>query len=171
MGHSTTSTPHLLEALLDGAIAAGVCPALRGCVPATGEVLPAQYLLLTRDDPRARAALRRAARSLLALLDAADAAYANGDPDGCAKFRALAAAPAWLLRPSAPQDTDLDVALVWERQVDHGGDWNGLLQALHRAGSVRWQWAIQRCRALMRFERETGIDLAELVGCGAAGWP
>jgi hypothetical protein len=143
-----------LEALLDSAIASGLCPELRACVPATGEVLPAQYLLLTRDVPLARARLRQAAEALLALLDAADAAYAGGDLDGCGKFRALAAAPGWLLRPSGPEDTDLDVALVWECTVDHGGEWYGLLEALHRAGSIKWQWAIRRCRALMRFEKE-----------------
>jgi hypothetical protein len=153
-----------LEALLDGAVASGLCPELRGCVPETGEVLPAQYLLLTRDSPHARGMLRRAAEALLALLDAADAAYAGDDPDGCARFRALAAAPAWLLRPSDPQDTDVDVALVWERQVSHAGDWYGLLESFHRAGSIEWQWAIRRCRALMRFEREEEIDLAELIG-------
>jgi hypothetical protein len=158
----TTARP--LETLLDGAIVSGLCPELRACAPATGEVLPAQYLLLARDVPRARAVLRRAAEALLVLLDAADAAYAGGDPDGCAKFRALAGAPGWLLRPSSPEDTDLDVALVWECAVDHGGEWYGLLEALHRAGSIKWQWAIRRCRALMRFEKEAGIDLAELIG-------
>lgn len=156
------STARLTEALLEGAIASDLCPALRGWSPATGEVLPAQYLLLIRDQPRLRAALRRAAEGLLALLDAADAAYARGD--GCGKFRALAAAPDWLLRPSDPDDTDPDVALIWERQVDHGGDWRGLLEALHQAGSVEWQWAIRRCRELMRIERELDVDLATLFG-------
>jgi hypothetical protein len=158
------TTAHHLETLLDGAIASGLCPELRSCVPATGEVLPAQYLLLTRDVPRARARLRRAAEALSALLDAADAAYAGGDSDGCGKFRALAAAPGWLLRPSSPEDTDLDVALVWECAADHGGEWYGLLEALHRAGSIEWQWAIRRCRVLMRFEKEMGVGLAELIG-------
>jgi hypothetical protein len=111
-----------------------------------------------------RAVLRQAAEALLALLDVADAAYADGDPDGCAKFRALAGAPGWLLRPSDPEDTDLDVALVWECAVDHGGEWHGLLEALHRAGSIEWQWAIRRCRTLMRFERESGVGLEGLLG-------
>jgi hypothetical protein len=158
-----TAARHL-ETLLDGAVVSGLCPELWGCVPATGEVLPAQYLLLTRDVPRARARLRQAAGALLALLDAADAAYADGDPDRCGKFRALAAAPGWLLRPSSPKDIDLDVALVWKCAVDHGGEWYGLVEALHRAGSIEWQWAIRRCRALMRFEKETGVELAELLG-------
>jgi hypothetical protein len=157
-------TARLVEALLEGAIASGLCPELWGCVPATGEVLPAQYLLLTRDQPRARARLRRAARGLLALLDAADQAYDGDNLDGCGKFHALAAAPGWLLRPSDPDDSDPDVALIWEREVDHGGDWEGLLEALHRAGSVEWQWAIRRCRALMRLEEGTGTDLAALIG-------
>ncbi len=158
------TTAHVLEALLEGAIGSGLCPDLRGWSPATGEVLPAQYLLLIRDRPRLRARLRGAAEGLLTLLDAADAAYADGNVDGCGKFRALAAAPAWLLRPSEPDDADPDVTLIWERQVDHGGDWHGLLEALHRAGSVQWQGAIRRCRTLMRFEETSEIDLAELVG-------
>ena len=155
---------HRVEALLDGAIQSGLCSELRGCASATGEVLPAQYLLLVHDQPRARAVLRQAALGLLALLDTAEGAYADGNGDGCAKFRALAAAPAWLLRPTEPDDTDPDGALVWERQADHGGDWHRLLEALHQAGSIRWQMAIRRCRELMRFEAETGTDLAELVG-------
>jgi hypothetical protein len=161
------TTARQVEALLQGAIASGLCPEQRGCIPATGEVLPVQYLLLTREQPRARGLLRRAAQGLLALLDAADTAYANGNADGCGKFRALAEAPDWLLRPSGPDDSDLDVALVWEREVDHGGDWEGLLDALHRAGSVEWQPAIRRCRTLMRFEEHTGLDLAVLVGIPA----
>ena len=160
------STARLTEALLEGVRSAdlyGDLPAaLRGWSRATGEVLPAQYLLLVRDQPGLRAALRRAAEGLLALLDAADTAYAHGD--GCGKFRALAAAPDWLLRPSDPDDTDPDVALIWERQVDHDGDWHGLLEALRQAGSVEWQWAIQRCRDLMRIERELNVDLATLFG-------
>ncbi len=159
---------HQIEALLESAIAAGLCPELRGCVPATGEVLPAQYLLLTRARPHTRAKLRRAAKALLTLLDTADEAYVDGDADGCAKFRALDAAPDWLLRPSDPDDTDPDVALIWECAVDHGGDWHQLLETLHQAGSVEWQWAIRRCRALMRFEQETGIDLAALIDTSPA---
>jgi len=159
---------HQLEALLESAIDSGLCQELRGCDPATGEVLPAQYLLLTRARPRTRARLRQAAEALLALLDAADAAYADGNTDRCAKFRALDAAPDWLLRPSDPNDTDPDVALIWECAVDHGGDWYRLLEVLHRAGSVEWQWAIHRCRTLMRFEEETEMNLAALIGISAA---
>jgi hypothetical protein len=121
-----------------------------------------QYLLLVRDRPRLRAALRRAAQGLLALLDTADAAY--GEEDGYGKLRALTEAPDWLLRPSGPDDSDPDVALIWERQIDHAGDWQSLIEALHRTGSTQWQWAIQRCRSLMRFEAEMGIDLAKLAG-------
>jgi len=157
-----TNANHL-EALLEAAITSGLCPELRGWSRATGEVLPAQYLLLTRAPPRARARLRRAAEALLALLDVADVAYADGNGDHCAKFRALAAAPDWLLRPSDPDDNDPDVALIWECAVTHGGDWQGFLEALHQAGSVEWQWAIRRCRVLMRFEKETEIDLATLI--------
>jgi hypothetical protein len=160
-------TPDLLEALLEGAITSGLCRDLRGWSPRTGELMPAQYLLLVRDRPRVRAALRSAAKALLDVLDAADQAYAQAYADGCARFRALAAAPDWLLCPSHPDDTDPDVALLLERAVNHDGDWTALLEALHRAGSLDWQWAIQRCRTLMHFEEETGIDLMALVGVPA----
>jgi hypothetical protein len=87
-----------LEALLECAIASGLCPDLQDCIPATGEMLPTQYLLLVRDRPRARAKLRRMAEALLTLLDTTDVVYADGDADRCGKFRALAAAPDWLLQ-------------------------------------------------------------------------
>jgi len=159
------SVAPLVESLLDGAIAAGHCPGLRGAVASTGEVLPAQYLLLARGIPAAqREGLRRAALGLLELLDAADRAAAHADSDDCARFHALAAAPHWLLFPSDPDDTDVDVALICERELDHGGSWHALLAHLHRAGTEEWQWAIQRCRALMRFETQAGRDLADLLG-------
>jgi hypothetical protein len=115
------TTARLVEAFLEGAIASGLCPELRGWVPATGEVLPARYLLIC-DQPRAQDKLRRAARGLLALLDAADRAYDGDNLDGCGKLHALAKAPDWALHPSNPDDSDPDVALNWEREVDHGGD-------------------------------------------------
>jgi hypothetical protein len=157
------NTAHLLEALLDGAIRSGLCPELRGCTPATGEVLPAQYLLLVRDLPHTRSALRQAVLGLSALLDAAEASYTFGNGDGCGKFRALLAAPDWLLRPVEPDNRDLDVALLLERELG-GRGWPGLLEALHQAGSVEWQPAIRRCREMMRFETETRVDLAKLMG-------
>jgi hypothetical protein len=156
-------TAHLVEALLDGAIRSGLCPELRGCTPATGEVLPAQYLLLVRDLPGTRSALRQAALGLLALLDAAEAGYACDGEDGCGKFQALLSAPDWLLRPAEPDSRDLDVALLLERERG-GQGWPDLLEALHQAGSVEWQPAIRRCREMMRFEVETGGDLAKLMG-------
>ena len=165
----THSTALLVEDLLDGAIAAGFCPELRRVTPSTGEILPAQYLLLVGQSASGtRERLRRAARGLLCLLDAADAGdaagNAGGDADGCAKFRALAAAPEWLLRAADPDDIDIDIALLCEREFDHRGNWLSLIEHLHLSGSIEWQWAIQRCRAMMRFERETGLDLANLVG-------
>jgi hypothetical protein len=160
-------SPIRLEALLEGAIRSGLCPELRGCSPATGEVLPAQYLLLVRDLPHTRSALRQAALDLLALLDAAQAGYAGDSEDGCGRFRALLAAPGWLLRPAEPDGRDPDVALLLERERG-GQGWPGLLEALHQAGSVEWQPAIRRCRELMRFEMETGVDLAELMGVHAS---
>lgn len=157
--------PRLIEALLEGAIASGFCRDLRGCSPTTGEVLPAQYLLLVRDRPRARAALRRAANGLITLIDVAD--HAHAPADGCGKLRALAAAPAWLMRPSDPDDTDPDIALILECHVCHGDDWYALLDALHQAGSVKWQWAIRRVRTMMAFEEATGKSLAASIGISA----
>lgn len=161
------TVPHLIEALLEGAIASGLCRDLRGCSPATGEVLPAQYLLLVRDRPRARAALRHAADALLTLLDIADEAHTVSD--GCGKLRALAVAPNWLLRPSDPDDSDPDVALILECHVCHDDDWHALLEALHQAGSVKWQWAIQRVRTLMAFEDTSGTSLPSLIGASPSG--
>jgi len=54
--------------------------------------------------------IRHAAQALLNLLDAVDGltgspqatARATDALDGCGKFRALLAAPAWLLRPAEP---------------------------------------------------------------------
>jgi hypothetical protein len=60
------------------------------------------------------------------------------------------------------------VALIWERQVNHAGDWNRLLEALHAGGTEEWQWAIRRCRDLMRFEREMDVDLAAVLGAPIA---
>lgn len=158
----------LVEALLEGVIAAtGVGRDLRGWSDTTGAVLPAQYLLLVRDRPELRRALRSAAEGLLELLDAADQAYEQAGADHCGKFDALAAAPDWLLCPCESDDSDPDVALILEREVTHNGDWEGLLEALHRAGSLDWQGAIRRCRELMRFERERELDLAALLGIPA----
>ena len=85
------------------------------------------------------------------------ATWADDDLDGCGKFRALLAAPHWLLRPTEPDDRHPDVALLLERELGSRG-WPGLLEALHQAGSVEWRPAIRRCREMMRFEMETGVD-------------
>ena len=54
------------------------------------------------------------------------------------------------------------MALLLERELGQG--WPDLLEALHQAGSVEWQSAIRRCREMMRFETETEVDLAKLMG-------
>ena len=161
-------TAHLVEALLSGLIrsdeAGEAYPELdrlRGWVGEADEPIPLQYALCTLDLPAARGVLRHAAQALLALLDAVAAAWADDDLDR--KFRALLAAPDWLLRPAETDNRDPDVALLLERELG-GQGWPGLLEALHQAGSVEWQTAIRRCREMIRFEAETGVDLAKLMG-------
>ncbi len=179
-------TAHLVEALLAGPVCSDEAgeaypelDRLRGWVEGSAQLtpgdarepIPLQYALCTLDLPAARGVIRHAAQALLALLDAVDgstgspqvAARATDTLDGCSKFRALLAAPDWLLRPVEPDTRDFDVALLLERELG-GQGWPGLLGALHRAGSVEWQPAIRRCRELMRFEAETGVDLAQLMG-------
>jgi hypothetical protein len=56
-----------------------------------------------------------------------------------------------------------DIDLLLERDRDHGGDWQALIAALHRAGSATWQWAIRRCRAMQRFEAQEQISLRALL--------
>jgi hypothetical protein len=167
------NTPYLVEAMLGGVVgcdeAAEAYPELqrlRDWAGTPGEAAPLQWLLLTLDLPLARGLLRHTALALLHLLDVADTAWATDAIDGCGKFRAICHAPPWLLVPPQPDDRDDDAALVWERDTDFGGNWYALLEALHQAGSVEWQWAIQRCRTMMAFERMTGLDVARLFGLG-----
>jgi len=182
-------TAHLVETLLAGLIcsdeAGKAYPELdrlrrrvEGSTQPTsegvGDPIPLQYALCTLDLPAARGVIRHTAQALLALLIAVDgpaaspqaAAWTDDDLDGCRKFRALLAAPNWLLRPVEPDNRDPDVALLLERELG-GRGWPGLLETLHQAGSVEWQPAIRRCREMMRFEEETGVNLAKLVGVQA----
>ncbi len=167
------NTPCLVEALVGGLVgcddAAEAYPQLevlrqRSGLGTTHSDVPLQWLLLSVDLPLARGLLRHTAQALLQLLDAADAAWATDAIDEAGKFRAILNAPAWVLQPAGLNDRDEDVALVLERDADFGGDWYALLEALHRAGSAEWQWAIRRCRAMMRFEASTGMDIADVLG-------
>lgn len=126
-------------------------------------LLPLQWALCVADLPLARRLLRHAAHSLLDLVDAADAGWRRGRVSACPLWEVLAEAPPWLLRPDPPDDDELDVALLLERDESYRGDWNGLIEELHRAGSKEWQWAIIRCRAMQRFERVHQANLRHLL--------
>jgi len=165
-------TPLLVEALLEGLVlhdeACQAYPDLAALrARAQGEdgppLLPLQWALCVADVPLARRLIRHAARSLLDLVDAADAGWQRGRASGCPLWEVLAEAPPWLLRPDSPDDDECDIALLLERDESYGGDWNGLLEALHLAGSREWQWAIERCRAMQRFERAHCRNLRYLL--------
>ena len=165
-------TPLLVEALLEGLVlhdeACQAYPDLAALrARAQGEdgppLLPLQWALCAADLPLARRLLRHAAHSLLDLVDAADAGWRRGGASGCPLWEVLAVAPPWLLRPDPPDDDEPDIALLLERDESHRGDWNGLIEALHGAGSRQWQWAIQRCRAMQRFERGHHVNLRHLL--------
>jgi hypothetical protein len=170
------NTPCLVEALVGGLTAcddaAEAYPQLEvlrgragwGCAHGGA---PLQWLLLTVDLPLARALLRHTAQALLRLLDVADVAWATDAIDEAGKFRAILNAPPWVLQPAGLDDRDEDVALVLERDADYHGNWYALLEALHQAGSAEWQGAIRRCRAMMRFESATGLDVADVLGLRA----
>lgn len=165
-------TPLLVEALLQGLVlhdeACQAYPDLAAlCARAQGEVapplLPLQWALCVADVPLARRLLRHAARSLLDLVDAADAGWRRGRASGCPLWEVLAVAPPWLLRPDPPDDDEPDIALLLERDEEHRGEWSDLIASLHRAGSREWQWAIARCRAMQRFERSRQLNLRHLL--------
>lgn len=161
-------TPHLVETMLAGLLlseeACQAYPEL-GYLQQRAEPgqAPIQWLLTTADVPLARGLIRHVALALLELLDAAEAGWECGADDACGLWHALAAAPGWLLRPPDLDDDQPDLALLAWRDEECAGDWNVLIEALHRAGSQRWQWAIQRCRAMQAFERSTGCPLASLL--------
>jgi len=130
-----------------------------------------QWALCTCNLPLARGLLRHAARSLLELLDALNLADEASTQDDCYVWHALRLAPPWLPRPAEPDDEEPDIALLLERDELWNGDWLALIEDLHRAGSERWQWAIQRCRAMQRFERAYGVNLRQLLEPTEAGPP
>jgi len=165
-------TPLLVEALLEGLVlhdeACQAYPDLAALrARAQGEdgppLLPLQWALCVADVPLARRLVRHAARSLLGLLDAVDAGWRRGRATGCSLWEVLAEAPPWLLRPDPPDDDEPDIALLLERDESYHSDWNGLLEALHGAGSREWQWAIERCRAMQRYERAHQVNLRHLL--------
>jgi len=166
-------TPHLVEAMLAGLICDDeACQAypdlgyLRARAELTG--VPLQWLLAVVDAPLARGLVRHAARALLALAETAEAGWQCGAEDGCGLWHALQQAPPWLLRPAEADDEETDIALLLLRDQDCSGDWNALIEALHRVGSRPWQWAIQRCRDLQQFEQATQCSLNELLAAPTA---
>lgn len=163
-------TPLLVEALLSGLVlcdeACEAYPdleALRSYAEGGGEPVPLQWALCATDLPLARGLLRHAATALLELLEALDAADRAAQRDGCELWYALCLAPGWMGRPDEPDDRHPDVALLLERDEAYAGDWLALIEALHRAGSAEWQWAIGRCRAMQVLERRLGLNLHELL--------
>jgi hypothetical protein len=162
------NTPQLLEAMLAGLVfhdeACACYPELGALrLRAENDGVPLQWAVLADELPLARELFWRVALALLDVLIAAEQGREEAELDGCPLWHALALAPSWLLRPDGPDDALDDIALLLERDEAHGGDWNGLLESLHRAGSLEWQWAIRRCRAMQRFEREQGVDLRALI--------
>ena len=163
-------TPHLVEALLSGLVlhdeACEAYPdlgALRRRARAGGSQAPLQWALCAADLPLARSLLRHVANALLDLLDAVDAGWHEGERDACPLWHTLARAPDWLLLPDEPDDVEPDIALVLERDDAHRGDWQAFIEALHRAGSREWQWAIQRCHAMQRYEKRYERDVRHLL--------
>ena len=163
-------TPHLIEALLAGLLLDDeACEAypelgeLRQRAQLGGAPLPLQWALCVADLPLARGLIRHTAAALLALLDGIDGGWAAGQRDGCPLWHTLQRAPDWLLLPDKPDDNEADIALLLERDESYGGDWQALIEALHRAGSREWQWAIRRCRAMQAYEKGHEANLRDLL--------
>jgi len=161
-------TPHLVEQMLAGLVQCDeACEAypelghLRGYAATHG--VPLQWALASADVPNARGLLAHAALALLDWLVCLDEADEVGATDGCPLWHALDHAPEWLLRPTPADDAHDDIGLLLERDADHSGDWQAMIESLHQGGSTLWQEAIQRCRAMQRFEAERGIDLRDLL--------
>lgn len=125
--------------------------------------VPLQWLLITYGSERVCALLRQAAQALIQLAKAIEAGRQRGAQDNCGLWYALASAPRWLLRPVCPDDTLPDVALIRLRDDLYEGDWEALIASMEEAGHEGWRWAIARCRALQRVERELGVSLADLL--------
>jgi len=124
---------------------------------------PLQWVLCAEDLPLVRDLLATAAIALCDLLLALGEAELGAAEDGCWLGHALLHAPQWLARPATMDSAHPDIALLLERDEHYHGDWDALIEALHGAGSVRWQEAIQRCRAMQRFERARGVSLCGLL--------
>ena len=161
-------TPHLVEALLAGLVLNDeACEAyselgeLRLRARGPGGVVPFQWALCVADFPLVRGLVRHTAHALLDLVDAIDDGAEAGDLDGCPLWHTLAHLPQWFLWPPDPDDDVVDIALLLERDEEHGGDWMRLLETLHIAGSLEWQWAIQRCRSMQSYEKIHGLDLRD----------
>ncbi len=163
-------TSHLVESLLSALAvndeAAACYPELAALRARARQGLPLQWVLAVDDLPLARGLIRHAAQALLALLDALDEGARQGREDACPLWHTLRRVPAWLLRPLDPDDEVPDIALLLERDETCGGDWQPLIESLHRAGSDTWQWAIRRCRAMQHFEQQHACNLAHLLADG-----
>jgi len=161
-------TPNLVEAMLAGLVAQEeACQAYPDLdylrARATLNDVPLQWVLTIADAPIARKLIHHVAQALLALTEAAELGWQQGEHDGCGLWHALQQAPPWLLRPAEPDDAETDIALLLWRDEECAGDWNALIETLHRAGSQPWQWAIQRCRDLQQFERTSQCPLGALL--------
>ncbi len=162
------NTASLVEALLAGLLfydeACRTGPDLATLrAQAESSDAPLQWLFATSGSPRACGLLRQAAQALLRLAEAIEEGQARGAEDDCAMWYTLASAPPWLLRPCTPDDTLPDVALLRLRDDLYEGDWEALIASLEEADAQGWRWAIARCRALQRVEREIGTSLVELL--------
>ncbi|MBM3188956.1 MAG: hypothetical protein FJZ90_09580, partial [Chloroflexi bacterium] len=163
------NTPHLVECVLAGlALNDEACEAypelgeLRLRARCGGAPVPLQWALCVADLPLARGLIRHTALALLSLLDGIDEGWKAGERDGCPLWHTLQRAPPWLLLPEEPDDAEPDIALLLERDESYHGDWQALIEALHRAGSREWQWAIQRCRAMQAYEARHQVNLGDL---------
>jgi len=162
------NTSQLLESMLRGLVdddEACACYPDLGALARAAEAAgaPIQWALLSEELPQARELVLHVAGALLDLLETIERGRAAAQTDGCPLWHALAEAPEWLQRPTQPDDRHDDIALLLERDETYGGDWQALIESLHRAGSDTWQWAIARCRAMQRFEREQRLPLRTLL--------
>ena len=169
-------TPHLVETLLAGLASDDeACEAypelgeLRQRTRPGGPPVPLQWALCVADLPLARGLIRHTATALLALLDGIDEGWKAGQRDGCSLWHSLRRAPDWILLPVEPDDAEPDIALLLERDESYNGDWQKLIEALHRAGSREWQWAIQRCRAMQSYEARHELDLLAGINARPSG--
>ena len=163
-------TADLVECMLRGIVCgdeACACypdlSALRARVGDEEQEMPLQWAMISHPESPAIDLIARTALAILDLAQACLEGWQMGQDDGCALWHALDHAPHWLYLPDEPDDNVPEIALLLERDEAHDGDWLGLIEALHQAGSVEWQWAIRACRRMQRFESMTGVDCRSLL--------